>query len=307
MEKLIITVISSMLMFCFTNLQALTFPLPGPGIDVVGKVQHTRLSAGQALTDVVRKYDLGYYELLEANPKLNPVYLPHGLPLTLPTRYVLPDAPRKGIIINLAELRLYYYPKDSQEVITMPIGIGRQGWDTPTGAFKIIQKKKDPAWHVPKSVAEDMAQYGTVLPKVVPPGPNNPLGKYAMRLSLPSYLIHGTTVPEGVGRRVSAGCIRMFPEDIKSLFTMVPVGTPVKIINQPYKLGYDGKQLVMESHKPLSEMRHQYSDNLQAIWVDAIDNFIAAQKIPTVIDWGRVDSVARAQMGFPAAIGYKQG
>ena len=303
--KFIISIMLSIAVFIFTSAEALTYNLPATGIDTVGKVQHIRLASGQSLTDVARKYDIGYYELVEANPRVNPVHLVNGTPIIIPTRYVLPDAPRKGIVINLAELRLYYYPKDSDKVITMPIGIGRQGWDTPTGTFKITQKIKNPAWHVPKSIAEDMAQNGVILPKVVPAGPNNPLGQYAMRLSLPSYLIHGTTVPAGVGRRVSAGCIRMFPEDIKSLFAMVPSGTPVRIINAPYKLGYDGKQLVMESHKPLSEMRHKYSDNLQAIWVDAIDHFMAEQKTPTVVNWAQVDAVARAQMGIPQSIGYK--
>ena len=303
--KFIISIMLSIAVFIFTSAEALTYNLPATGIDTVGKVQHIRLASGQSLTDVARKYDIGYYELVEANPRVNPVHLVNGTPIIIPTRYVLPDAPRKGIVINLAELRLYYYPKDSDKVITMPIGIGRQGWDTPTGTFKITQKIKNPAWHVPKSIAEDMAQNGVILPKVVPAGPNNPLGQYAMRLSLPSYLIHGTTVPAGVGRRVSAGCIRMFPEDIKSLFAMVPSGTPVRIINEPYKLGYDGKQLVMESHKPLSEMRHKYSDNLQAIWVDAIDHFMAEQKTPTVVNWAQVDAVAKAQMGIPQSIGYK--
>ena len=303
--KFIFSILLSFSILVFSSVEAATYELPAKGIDTIGKVQHIRLSSGQALTDIARKYDIGYYELVEANPRVNPVHLVNGTPITIPSRYVLPDAPRKGIVINLAELRLYYYPKGSNKVVTMPVGIGRQGWDTPTGTFKVIQKIKNPAWHVPKSVAEDMAQNGVILPKVVPAGPNNPLGQYAMRLSLPSYLIHGTTVPAGVGRRVSAGCIRMFPEDIKALFAMVPNSTPVTIVNQPYKLGYDGKQLVMESHKPLSEMRHKYSDNLQAIWVDAIDNFMAEQKNPTVVNWSQVDVVARAQMGIPQSIGYQ--
>lgn len=296
--------------FCLTltaiGAQALTFKLPSDGGDVIGQTQKVRVYGNDSLTDIARKYDIGYYELLEANPKLNPAYIMNGTPVIIPTQYVLPNAAHQGIVINLAELRLYYYPKGSNTVVTEPIGIGRQGWDTPTGSFKVIQKIKDPDWHPPASIKADMAQYGTVLPDVVPAGPDNPLGQYAMRLSLPSYLIHGTNDPTGVGRRVSSGCIRMYPEDIESLFAKVPNGTPVAIVNEPYKLGVEGKKLVMESHKPLAEMRHQYADNLQAIWVDAIDNFVAGLKIPAVIDWGQVDQTAKLHIGIPQPIGYTQ-
>lgn len=306
MNKLVKLAFSFALATITISAQALTFPLPTDGSDVVGKVQTIRDYNNTALTDIARKYDIGYYELLEANPRLNPTYIMNGTPITIPTQYVLPNTKHEGIVINLAELRLYYFPKGQNVVITKPIGIGRQGWDTPTGTFKIIQKIKNPDWRPPKSIKEDMAQYGTVLPDVVPAGPDNPLGQYAMRLSLPSYLIHGTNDPTGVGRRVSSGCIRMYPEDIESLFPEVPNGTPVTIVNEPYKLGVEGKQLVMESHQPLSEMRHEYSGNLQAIWVDAIDNFVAELNTPAVIDWGRVDQTARAHVGIPQPVGYIQ-
>jgi len=304
MRNLIKIVLTGTLIAVTVTAQALTFELPKDGSDVVGQVKKIRDYNNTPLTDIARKYDIGYYELLEANPSLNPAYIMNGTPIVIPTEYVLPNVKHQGIVINLAELRLYYYPPNENIVVTEPIGIGRQGWDTPMGNFKIIQKIKNPDWHPPASIKEDMAQYGTILPDVVPAGPNNPLGQYAMRLSLPTYLLHGTNDATGVGRRVSSGCIRMYPEDIKALFELVSTGTPVTIINQPYKLGLQKNKLVMESHKPLSEMRHEYSDNLQAIWIDAIDNFVAELQTPTVIDWGKVDQTARAHIGIPEPVGY---
>jgi L,D-transpeptidase ErfK/SrfK len=292
------------LFFYMITSYGLTFNLLD-GEDMVGETKTIRLGTGQALTDVARQYDVGYYELLEANPKLNPYYLPSGIPIVIPAQYVLPNVPHEGIVINLAELRLYYFPPNTQTVVTYPIGIGRQGWDTPTGTFKIIEKTKDPVWHVPASIAQDMLQYGTVLPKEVAAGPDNPLGQYALRLSIPSYLLHGTNVPSSVGRRLSSGCIRMYPEDIEALFNQVSVDTPVRIINQPYKIGMQNTVLMMESHQPLSEMRRNYGSEIQSVWVDAIDNFIGNQAYPILVDWAQVNSVAKKENGLPEQIGYR--
>lgn len=282
---------------------ALTFPLPPGNNAVVGQVKEIRLKPGDSLSQIARDNDIGYYELLEANPKLNPMRLVNGTPVLIPTQYVLPDSPRDGITINLAELRLYYYPVGQNVVVTKPISIGRQGWNTPEGTFKVVEKIDHPSWYVPKSIAAEAAKQGVILPDVVPPGPDNPLGDYAMRLSLPNYLIHGTVEPTSIGRRVSSGCVRMYPEDIQELFSMVPVGTPVHIVNQPYKIGLVNNQVAMESHQPLSEMRAQIVGNPQTAWIDAVNQFASEQSTPLTINWQNVTQTAQAETGIPAVIG----
>lgn len=279
---------------------AVTYPLP-PDTDVVGSLQMTTLRSGVSLSTVVENYDIGYYELLEANPQMNPMQPYVGQRLIVPTQYVLPQAPRQGIVINLAELRLYYYPPGQNVVVTEPIGIGRMGWDTPTGTFKIIEKIANPTWHVPASIAADQAKQGVILPKTIPPGPDNPLGAYAMRLSLPDYLIHGTNRPAGVGRRVSSGCIRMYPEDIASLFQMVAVGTPVTIVNQPFKAGWLNGQLYLEAVQPLSEQRAQLGTNLLQLMTQSIDNATAGTK--AIVNWNKAQMIANQQSSIPQVIG----
>jgi L,D-transpeptidase ErfK/SrfK len=174
----------------------------------------------------------------------------------LPTRYVLPPGPRHGIILNLAEYRLYYFPEpaagEPAVVMTYPISIGRMDWDTPLGRTSVISKVTNPAWYPPASVRAEHAADGNPLPRIVPPGPDNPLGNHAMRLGLPGYLIHGTNRPAGVGMRVTHGCIRLFPEDIEFLFDQVGLNTAVRIINEPVKVGWDGDELLIEVHETLA-------------------------------------------------------
>ena len=179
--------------------------------------------------------------------------------MILPTHYILPQAPHRGIVVNLPEKRLYVYR--SHRVYTFPIGIGRAGWTTPVGQLRIISKQKNPAWYVPKAVRATQAELGNPLPAVVPAGPNNPLGDYALRLSKSNYLIHGTHDPSGVGKRSSAGCLRMYPEDIKRLYHMIPINTPVTIIKQPLKTAQVGSQFWVESHSPLIEMMDDHNRN----------------------------------------------
>lgn len=293
-------VLASALLLVSLTASATTYRLT-PGSDMVGELQSGTLKGGQTLNAFAETYDIGYYELLEANPHLNPLKAIAGMRVTIPTQYLLPNAPREGIIINLAELRLYYFPVGQNIVVTEPIGIGRQGWDTPEGTFSIKEKIVDPTWHVPASIAEDMASQGVVLPKTIPPGPDNPLGQYAMRLSLPNYLIHGTNRPDGVGLRVSAGCIRMYPKSIAELFAQVPVGTPVTIVNQPFKAGWAQNELMMEAHQPLTEQRKQHNDNLTSLWVDAIDKMTAGKA--AIVEWNKVALIAKQQSGIPNVIG----
>jgi L,D-transpeptidase ErfK/SrfK len=280
---------------------ASVYNLPANGDNVVGENKVATVKVGDSLSAFAQRNDVGYYELLEANPRLDPMRIASGSRLLIPHQFVLPHAVREGIIVNLAELRLYYYPPDSGKVIIYPIGIGRIGWQTPVGQLTIIQKKENPDWRVPPAVAEDMAKRGVILPAVIPAGPDNPLGNYMMRLSNYTYLIHGTNHPPGVGRRTSAGCIRMYPEDVEQLFAMVPLGTKVTIVNQPFKAGWLNGQLYLEAHTPLREQRAEYAGRYNSLWQEAIT--VATRYQAANVDWSLVQKVSKKQMGIPQAIG----
>jgi L,D-transpeptidase ErfK/SrfK len=214
---------------------------------VIGSAISYKLTEGDSLIELARKFDLGYNEIAAANPGLDPFIPDKKSPVVIPTSWVLPDVRTgHGIVINLSELRLYLFYKKGRTkyVRTFPIGIGSEGNDTPTGQFTVTQKIIRPSWHVPKSILQEKPY----LPKVVPPGPENPLGSHAMRLSLPGVLIHGTNKPWGVGRRVSHGCIRIYPEDIEALFPSVKKGHKVTILRQPVKAGLSGGKIYLEVH-----------------------------------------------------------
>jgi L,D-transpeptidase ErfK/SrfK len=221
-----------------------------PDDDVVGTVQVTHSSAEDTLSDIARRFNLGYEELVRANPNVDPWLPGEGREILLPTQFVLPDAPREGLVINLPTLRVFYYPKhaagEPQTVITHPIGIGKVGWSTPVGVTKVASKKKDPVWTPPASVRKEHKENGEILPARVPAGPDNPLGAYAMTLGWPSYLIHGTNKPYGVGMRSSHGCMRFYPEDIALLFDEIPLGTQVRVVNQPFLYGWHENSLYVQ-------------------------------------------------------------
>ncbi|HEX9876290.1 MAG TPA: L,D-transpeptidase family protein [Gammaproteobacteria bacterium] len=224
------------------------------GSHVIGEPGRLITKYEDTFVSIARQYNLGFEELIQANPGVDPWLPGEGTEIVLPTQFILPDAPRTGIVINLPELRLYYFPDGEQgRVITHPISIGRMEWRTPLGLTQVQSKVMDPAWYPPQSIRDEHAAANDPLPAVVPPGPDNPLGRHAMRLAIPGYLIHGTNKPSGVGMRVTHGCIRMFPEDIEALFNQVPVGTPVRIVNQPIKLGRSGSDFYVEAHPPLTE------------------------------------------------------
>ncbi len=231
------------------------YTLPPPGLNVIGHIQVVHARHEDTLIDIAREHGLGMDEIIAANPGVD-LWLPgEGTPIILPTRHILPDAPRRGIVLNLAEKRLYYYPdtkpREPPVVFTYPAGIGRMNWETPLGQTRIIAKAERPSWHPPESIRRDRLQTtGEVLPDVVPPGPDNPLGPYALRLGMPGYLIHGTNKQYGIGSRVSAGCVRLYNEHIEALFHKVPVGTPVTIINQPVKIGIGAGGIFMQVFAP---------------------------------------------------------
>ncbi len=275
------------------------------GTDVVGRLRHTTVQGEETLLDIARAYDLGYDEILAANPGVDPWTPPTGQRVLLPTAHVLPDAPREGIVINLAARRLYYYPPQRsgppQRVITHPIGIGREGWATPLGRTKVAKKHAAPAWTVPASIRREHAAKGDPLPAVVPPGPQNPLGSHALRLGWSSILIHGTSKPAGIGMRVSHGCMQLYPEDIAPLFDAVPVGTPVTVVDQPYLVGLGTDGLLLEAHEPVKPVPNK---RREAAVTHAIEAAIARHHLQdtALVDLDLAQAHAGQQVGYPLPI-----
>lgn len=250
---------------------------------VVGELQVTQALPDDTLSDIARRFNIGYEEIVRANPTVDQ-WLPRaGTTIVLPTEFVLPDAPRSGIVINLAAMRLYYFPphkkNELQTVITHPIGIGMIGWATPLGSAKVIGKRANPVWNPPSSVRKEHAKEGDPLPKQVPPGPDNPLGKYALALDWPSYFIHGTNQPYGVGIRASHGCIRLYPEDIASLYDDIPIGTKVTVVNQPILYGYRGDQEYLQTF-PIYDDYPKPKKPSKSVAVKNKSNSKAAAKAP---------------------------
>ncbi len=235
---------------------ATVYPLPADNSRLIGENTLTTVPDDKRpLESIAARYKIGMLGMLEANPGVDPWLPKAGTQLTVPLQMLLPDAPREGIVINLAELRLYYYPKGEDRVVVYPIGIGQLGAMTPTMVTSISQKIPNPTWTPTTNIRKRYAKEGITLPGVVPAGPDNPMGLFAMRLARGTgqYLIHGTNADFGIGMRVSSGCIRLRPDDIEALFNSVPKGTRVQVINQPikYAIEPDGKRYV-EVHQPLS-------------------------------------------------------
>lgn len=307
------------------------YELPPDGSDVVGAVGTIQARADDTLLDIARRHGLGYEDIVRANPQVDAWIPGEGTRVVLPTRFVLPPGPRRGLVLNLAEYRMYYFPTaeagEPQLVMTYPMSIGRMDWQTPLGRTTIVSKVRNPSWYVPESIRAEHAADGDPLPKIVPPGPDNPLGEYAMRLGLPGYLIHGTNRPAGVGMRVTHGCIRMFPEDIDYLFRQVALQTPVRIIDEPVKLGWDGETLMMEVHRRL-ETLPSIADADPELLQSAIDadtdeplanelpppernqltlltvQFVAATNArPGELDWNAAEALLEQPTGIPVPVG----
>jgi len=236
------------------------YPLPEEG-NIIGEADTFIVKDyDDTLIDIARRHNLGYLEMIRANPEVS-IWVPGvGTEVTIPGRFILPNVERTGIVINIAELRLYYYPDvkngETPRVETYPIGIGREGFDTPLGVTETTMNIKNPAWYPPESVKREAEARGETAPSVVPPGPDNPLGDHAIILGFDGYLIHGTNQPDGIGMRASRGCIRMLPKDIESIFDRIPPGTQVNIINQPIKIGWEGGQPLIQAFPPLGEEEH---------------------------------------------------
>ncbi|MCA1773383.1 MAG: L,D-transpeptidase family protein [Halomonas sp.] len=249
------------------NLPRGEFYIPDEG-DVIGEPYTITIEdQEETLVDVARRHNIGFEEIRMANPDVS-LWVPgEGTEVVIPTQYILPPGEREGIVINLSELRLYYYPADKPGIVeTYPVSVGREEFATPVGKTKTTVKVKDPAWSPPESMRREAKERGDPAPSIVPPGPDNPLGRHAILLGLPSYLIHGTNRPDGVGMRVSRGCIRMYPEDIESLYERVPSGTPVNLIDAPFKAGWasDGT-LFVQSFPQLEENLENFEPLLKAM------------------------------------------
>jgi L,D-transpeptidase ErfK/SrfK len=280
-----------------------------PGQDVVGVVQVVTAGKEDTLTDIARRFNVGYEEILRANPKVDPWLPGEGREIIVPTQFVLPDAPRTGLVINIAAMRIFYFPPpakrgDRQVVITHPIGIGKVGWRTPEGVTRIVRRQEDPTWRVPVSVRKEHHENGEDLDPVIGPGPDNPLGKYAFYLQWPSYLIHGTNKPAGVGLRSSHGCIRLYPEDIAQFFAMVPIGTQVRVVNQPFVFGWRDEQLYMQSFDVLEDDTRDWK-KAQKKLLQSGSLAVRLQQVRAhheQVDWSLVSSLTLSPRGVPVPI-----
>ncbi|WP_295879462.1 L,D-transpeptidase family protein [uncultured Thiohalocapsa sp.] len=267
------------------------------GDSVIGTPFYVKTDAEHTLLDIGRFYGSGYDEMKQANPSVDMWVPGDNQDVLVPDFHVLPDAPRDGLVMNLAEKRLYYYHSPT-EVEVFSVGIGREGWETPVGTYSVIEKIKDPTWTPPASIRREYEKRGETLPAVVPAGPDNPLGAYAMRLSNPSYLIHGTNKPWGVGMPVSSGCTRMYPEDIEALFPKVKTGTQVRIVDQPYKVGWRGDQLFLEVN---------LLDGQSAASPQAVIPSKYANAGDVTVDWNEVRRTLQDNSGLPRLVGVRQG
>ena len=271
--------------------------LPPDGEDIVGEVVTITAAYEDTFAKLAQRYSVGFQEIQDANPGLDPWLPGEGSPVRLPLAFVLPGGERDGIVINLAEYRLYYFPPaataEERKVVTYPIGIGRTDYPTPQTVTTVVRTIKDPWWTPGANARREYKDQGIDLPKVVPPGPDNPMGKFSMQLAIPSYFIHGTNKPLGVGQRASLGCIRLYPDDIEALVKVVPYGTKVRIIDQPNKIGRYHGDLYLESHA--------YPDAERSL-TGVVKEVIRISENVSAVDWKLAESIAREATGIPGRV-----
>lgn len=285
------------------NAQASSYRLPPENLSIIGQIVVVQARHEDTLADLARRNDVGHNEMVDANPGVDRWIPGEATRIVVPSRYILPTTPREGVVVNLPEMRLYYYPKPKRgeipQVITHPISVGRMDWATPLGVSRIIGKQKNPSWRPPASIRAEAEERGEPLPAVVPAGPDNPLGDYAMRLSIPGYLIHGTNKPYGVGMRVTHGCIRMYPEDIEALFPEVPVNTQVRLVDEPVKAAVLADTLFLEVHPPLDELPMTEEQAMQVVLREVEQ---ATGETNPDIDLRRIRQIIRQASGIPEAV-----
>lgn len=302
--------------------QAETFVLPTDGTTVVGQPKIIIPTQENTLLDIARQLDVGYHEITWANPGVD-VWLPEkNVRVIVPTQYILPPKPWNGIVLNISQRRLYYFPPPPKgqpaKVMTFPVSIAREGWATPLGNTKVVAKHKDPAWFVPKSIqAEHKAAGETEFPEYFPPGPNNPMGMLAIQLGFQSIFIHGTNRPWGVGLRTSHGCLHLYPEDAAVIFPLMSANIPVRVIDEPMVVGVNKGELYMASFEPVAE--YGTTRNLMTRAALALAPFLQSSVVPRAdakaapkkpetppvvyeVDWSKVEKITRQFQVIPVSV-----
>lgn len=305
MKQLITILLLSLLLLLAaqTPVWSAMFYLPENGDTIVGQIQHVKALKTDTLSEIAQRYDIGYNEIVSANPDVDPWLPAEGAPILIPSRFILPPKPWRGIVINLAEMRLYYFPEkkdllNKALVYSFPIGIGRESWSTPLGTFHITEKIKDPVWTVPQSVLDEARTEGREIPWQVSAGENNPLGQYAMLLDAPGYMLHGTNKSAGVGRRVSHGCIRLYPEDIEQLIAQVPRGTDVRIVDQPVAYGVVSDVLYVKSNRDRDVTATNKSSLLEPLLALLKENHISINRR----EYARISSIINHAFSLPVPV-----
>ncbi len=263
---------------------------PFPRADnLIGAVQKYKVEKNESLLEIARKFDIGMNGIIDANPGVDPIVPETGREVDIPTAWILPDVPlSSGIVINIPEYRLFFFASgNTGDVLTFPIGVGDQGKETPTGTFKIIEKIENPSWNVPLSIRKERPE----LPRIMPPGPDNPMGSHALRLSLRTLLIHGTDRPWGIGTRSSHGCLRLYPEDIVRLFKLVPLGTGVTIVNQPLKVALKQDKVFVEVHR--------YADKVN---IYSALRLLAVKNLLEIVDTDKLVDALNKMKGVPVDV-----
>ncbi|HEX3409309.1 MAG TPA: L,D-transpeptidase family protein [Candidatus Binataceae bacterium] len=302
----------------FANRPLFAYPLPTGRDDIVGTLTTYTIQRGDTLLDVGRWFGLSAKEISDANGHMDWWTPPVDRVVILPTAHILPDTPRSGIILNVPEMRLYYYYPSitytrhhkgksrgkttravfsgPRVVYTFPVGLGRFDWKTPVGEWRVIAKIKDPSWTLPDDIYQEHLERDGFADHVVPPGPDNPLGRYKLELSIPQYGLHGTNVPWGIGMTVSHGCVRLFPEDIERLFSKTPVGTPGEFAYQPVKFGWRGDALYVEVHDDLY-------GRYPGLWRLALTE-VKQQKLISNVDLAKLEKAVVLKAGIPTYVGF---
>lgn len=295
--------LTAILFVVSTQVNASAYLVPSSNESLIGNLQYGFASSGDTAITMAKRYDIGLNSMKKANPHLDAGRgFPTGARVLVPSQHLLPNLPRQGIVINLPEMRMYYYLQGTNKVLTYPIGIGKVGKTIPIVKASITKKTVNPIWIPPDDIREFNLGQGIVLPKVMPPGPDNPLGPYAIYTSIPTYLIHSTIFPESIGTRASFGCIRMYESDIKQFFPSIISGTPIEIINTPIKVAWQNKHLYTEAYHPLEEHGSAYNASLPGM-VHTIADMTRNQ--PVLVDWQAVSYVAQERDGVPHEIGVK--
>lgn len=279
-----------------------------PGQDVIGALQITTSTRDDTLSDIARRFNVGYEEIVRANPKVDPWLPGEGTQIVVPSQFIIPNAPREGLVINVPQMRLFYFPQvkkgEPQVVYTHPIGIGRVGWATPMGVTKVVRRTKDPTWRPTPSIIKEHRENGEELKSVIGPGPDNPLGRYAFYLGWPTYMIHGTNKPAGVGLRSSHGCIRLYPEDIELLYSMMPVGTKVRVVNEPFVFGFQNDKLYLQAFDVLEDDTRDWKKAQKKLVSKSLGADIQKElkKRNEEVSWDLVAAVGHDPRGIPLVI-----